>query len=223
MNHMKLVGFAPMYSDLKMDMGHSSDSSTSSDPCTDTLSDVDYLRHMIPHHQVAIDMSQMMITHTSNPQLLDLCRQIIQVQGYEIWEMNILSRKLPDTVFSSQVGTIDDIPTKLERFAPKMSQAGDGQCDPKFFKPNDHKKHAAGMDMTMNSYLSHMIPHHQVAIDKSKRLLLHTNNSYLIDFCRHLIIAQEGEIFYMNGLLLNTYNYQSELLTAMPMNTDMNH
>ena len=28
-----------------------------SNPCTDKLSDLEYLEHMIPHHQVAIDMS----------------------------------------------------------------------------------------------------------------------------------------------------------------------
>ena len=61
-------------------------------------------------------------------------------------------------------------------------------------------------------YLVHMIPHHQVAIDMSKRLLLYTNHSYLIDFCKKLIIDQQGEIYRMNHLLNNTYNYQSELL-----------
>ena len=57
-----------------------------------------------------------------------------------------------------------------------------------------------------------MIPHHQVAIDMSKRLLLHTNNSYLIDFCRKLIIDQQGEIFLMNDLLNNSYIHKSPLL-----------
>ena len=57
-----------------------------------------------------------------------------------------------------------------------------------------------------------MIPHHQVAIDMSKRLLLHTNNSYLMQFCRNLIIEQQGEIFYMNNLLKNIYNYNSLIL-----------
>ena len=28
-----------------------------SEPCSDDLSDVEYLNHMIPHHQVAIDIS----------------------------------------------------------------------------------------------------------------------------------------------------------------------
>ena len=69
------------------------------------------------------------------------------------------------------------------------------------------------MEITDKSYLEHMIPHHQVAVDMSKRLLLHTNNSYLIQFCRQLIIDQQGEIFYMNNLLKdNNYFYKSPLL-----------
>ena len=66
--------------------------------------------------------------------------------------------------------------------------------------------------LTEIEYLEHMIPHHQVAIDMSKRLLLHTNHSYLMEFCRKLIIDQQGEIFLMNNMLNNTYNYHSELL-----------
>ena len=69
-----------------------------------------------------------------------------------------------------------------------------------------------GMVITDKSYLEHMIPHHQVAVDMSRRLLLHTNHPYLMDFCRKLIIDQQGEIYYMNSLLKNSYNYQSELL-----------
>jgi hypothetical protein len=47
----------------------------------------------------------------------------------------------------------------------------------------------------------------------SKRLLLHTNNSYLLEFCRKLILDQQAEIFYMNNLLMNIdFLYKSELL-----------
>ena len=63
-----------------------------------------------------------------------------------------------------------------------------------------------------HEYLVHMIPHHQVAIDMSRRLLMYTNNSYLMSFCRELIINQQGEIFTMKHLLENKYDYQSELL-----------
>ena len=68
------------------------------------------------------------------------------------------------------------------------------------------------MEINEKNYLEHMIPHHQVAIDMSKRLLLHTNHSYLIDFCRKLILDQQYEILSMNDLLNNTYIHESELL-----------
>ena len=126
--------------------------------------------------------------------------------------MTMMKRKLSDTMFSNENGEKPYDKTKLEIFYPKMSASKDGKCDPLFFKPDDHMKHMEHMEITDRSYLEHMIPHHQVAIDMSKRLLLHTNHSYLMEFCRKLIIDQQGEIFLMNNMLNNTYNYHSELL-----------
>ena len=183
-----------------------------SNPCTDKLTDLEYLEHMIPHHQVAVDMSELLIPNTSNPDILHLCRNIIRKQNYEIWEMNMMKDKLNDTIFDTKKGKIDKNVTKLKHYEPIQSIAKDGECDPLFFKPNDHMQHMKHMKVTDKSYLEHMIPHHQVAIDMSKRLLMYTNNSYLLDFCRKLIIDQQGEIFYMNQLLQNRINYKSELL-----------
>ena len=53
-----------------------------SNPCTDYLTDLEYLEHMIPHHQVAIDMSNLLIPKSTNPQILHLCRNIIRIQEY---------------------------------------------------------------------------------------------------------------------------------------------
>ena len=35
---------------------------------------------MIPHHQVAVDMSYLLIPKTKNPEMLHLCRNIIRKQ-----------------------------------------------------------------------------------------------------------------------------------------------
>jgi len=59
-------------------------SKNESNPCTDKLTELEYLDHMIPHHQVAIDMSNLLIPHTKNPTILHLCRDIIRKQSYEI-------------------------------------------------------------------------------------------------------------------------------------------
>ena len=191
---------------------HTMDFKKGSNPCNDKLTDIEYLEHMIPHHQVAIDMSNMLIPHTNNAELLHLCRDIIRKQGYEIWEMNFMKKGLTQTVFNNDPWIVDNVVTKLDVFEPIMSKSEDGPCNPLFFKPNDHSSHMKGMKITGKSYLEHMIPHHQVAVDMSRRLLLHTNNSYLLDFCRKLIIDQQGEIFYMNSLLRNTYNNNSNIL-----------
>ena len=188
-------------------------SDTTSNPCTDVLTDIEYLEHMIPHHQVAIDMNNSLIPSTKNPIMLHLCRDITRKQSYEIWEMTMMKKKISDTIFSnSETWIFDQKPTKLEIYEPIMSKSKEGDCNPLFFKPDDHSKHMESMEVNDRSYLEHMIPHHQVAIDMSKRLLLHTNHSYLLDFCKKLIIDQQGEIYYMNNLLNNTYNYESELL-----------
>ena len=185
---------------------------TSLNPCSDILTDIEYLEHMIPHHQVAIDMSNLLTLSTKNPIMLHLCRDIIRKQSYEIWEMIMMKKNISDTIFSNtETWSFDQKPTKLEIYEPVMSKSKEGDCNPLFFKPDDHSEHMKTMKLNEKSYLEHMIPHHQVAVNMSKRLLLHTNHSYLLDFCNKLIIDQQGEIYYMNNLLKNTYNYESEL------------
>ena len=185
---------------------------TESNPCTDKLTDLEYLIHMIPHHQVAIDMSRLLIPNTKNPIILHLCRDIIRKQDYEIWEMEMMKKNISDTIFTDTPFKVENIQTKLDKFEPINSKAKEGPCDPLFFEPDNHAKHMEHMEITEKSYLEHMIPHHQVAIDMSYRLLLHTNHSYLMDFCRKLIIDQQGEIYYMNSLLENKYNHHSDIL-----------
>lgn len=186
-------------------------------PCSDKLTDMEYLEHMIPHHQVAIDMSNLLIKENNikNPDVLTLCRNIIFTQGYEIWEMNFIKNTTINTVSSNKKSMLDKLndTTKLDLFNPVSSKSKDGSCNPLFFKPDDHMKHMEHMKINDKSYLEHMIPHHQVAVDMSNRLLLHTNNTYLIEFCRQLIINQQGEIYHMNNLLNNNFNYISPLLT----------
>jgi uncharacterized protein (DUF305 family) len=193
---------------------HSSHSlvSSKSNPCTDKLSDLEYLEHMIPHHQVAIDMSKLLEPRTSSDIMLNLCREIIRKQSYEIFEMHRM-QAYTGSLFADDISIKEKAQTKLDKYNPILSKAKSGPCNPLFFKPNDHSKMMKNMKVTEQGYLEHMIPHHQVAIDMSKRLLLHTNNSYLLDFCRKLIIDQQYEILVMNDLLKSIHNlYKSELL-----------
>ena len=58
-------------------------------PCTDYLSDIEFLEHMIPHHQVAIDMSVLLQPITKSPLMKEICRKIIWQQKYEISVMTV--------------------------------------------------------------------------------------------------------------------------------------
>lgn len=189
---------------------HHQSSQNTSNPCTDTLTDIDYLDHMIPHHQVAIDMSHaLQATHITSPTILHLCRNIIRKQDYEIWEMTMMKQQLSTSVFHHVKGVTDKATTKMEVYNPYIGKA---HCNPLFFDPEAHHKHMQHQTITIQSYLKHMIPHHQVAVDMSKRLLLHTNHSYLMDFCRKLIIDQQYEIATMKDLLRDSYLYESCLV-----------
>ena len=191
-------------------------------PCNDYLDDNEYLKHMIPHHQVAIDMSKKLIKVTTNPIMIELCREIIWQQQYEIQMMTSVMNKLPNKFKYLQTNNLENKnftknysnSTKLHFYYPKLSKASNYYCDPKFFNPDDHNKHMEGMKLTDKSYLEHMIPHHQVAIDMSNRLLHYTTNIHMIDLATTIIREQQLEILRMNEMLknMNSWSYSSFLV-----------
>ena len=69
-------------------------------------------------------------------------------------------------------------------------------------------KHMSHMPVTDISFLEHMIPHHQVAVDMSQRLLLHSKNSYTRQLCFDIITEQEAEILLMNQMLEYTEKWK---------------
>ena len=169
-------------------------------PCKDYLSDKDYLIHMIPHHQVAVDMCNLMIPISKSKTMQNIYRTIIWNQKIEINFMNQVLKNIP--LLSGEFETtLRD--TKFENALSqlKKSEAIDYECDPLFFKPNDHSAHMNHMKHTDLSFLEHMIPHHQVALDMSYRLLEHTNNTHMIKICYEIIVAQRAEILKMNYIL----------------------
>jgi len=181
-----------------------------SNPCTDYLTDDQFLEHMIPHHQVAVDMSDLLSPITKNPIMKHMCRKISWQQKYEISMMNSVLGKLP-VILDKNSMNLNYEKSKLRYYLPVESAARNGECNPLFFKPDDHMKHMEHMDVTDKTYLEHMIPHHQVAIDMCHRLLLHTQNTHMMALCYDIIREQQNEILQMNQMLQswNTWQYNS--------------
>jgi uncharacterized protein (DUF305 family) len=139
-----------------------------------------------------------------------MCRKISWQQKYEISMMNSALGKLP-VILDNNSMNLNYEKSKLRYYLPIESAARNGECNPLFFKPNDHMKHMEHMDVTDKTYLEHMIPHHQVAIDMCHRLLLHTQNTHMIALCYDIIREQQNEILQMNQMLQswNTWQYSS--------------
>lgn len=185
-----------------------------SDPCQDKLTDVDYLLHMIPHHKVAVDISYMLQKTSKSDVMQDILRKLIWTQNYEITLMNDVLSSFPEiNVSATDIMNKRYIDMMSDFISPNKLGLTNTYCDPHFFNPEEHMKHLEGMKLDEKMYLQHMIPHHQVAVDMSKKLLKHTTNDFMIYLAYRIIRSQQEEIIMLNDLL-NEKNkfYESSLL-----------
>ena len=155
---------------------------------------------MIPHHQVAIDVSEHHIRKTCNPALSSLMRELIWTQRHEVAMMQAALDRPFESVADPRAPLTRQLRTTVVGSQPPNQRGlSDTHCDPHFFDPQAHAQHVAS-DMTDLEYIDHMIPHHQVAVDMSKRLLEHTSSDHLIALAYRIIRSQEGEIRLLNDM-----------------------
>lgn len=172
-----------------------------SKPCSDNLSDVEYLIHMIPHHQVAIDISLLLQKKTKNPIMQNILRILIWTQKYEIDLMKNMIKNLPDKITSDDKMRNIYIASIGDFVKPNKLNISNTYCDPHFFNPQKHKEHLKHIKLNDTVYIKHMIPHHQVAIDMSKKLLKNTENDFMISLAYRIIRSQSSEIILLSDLL----------------------
>ena len=174
-------------------------------PCRVFLSDNDFLKHMITHHQIAIDISIDHIKNTKNDIIMKVLRELIWTQKYEIvMMMEEITNKTQNVseITSNQAF----IPTISSSIYPNVVGLTNAYCDPGFFSSNMHKHHNSNnMIKTDKQYIDHMIPHHQVAVDMCKILLKHTKSDFLIYLSYRMIREQESEIILLNDILKSPF------------------
>jgi uncharacterized protein (DUF305 family) len=184
--------------------------------CSDNLTDKEYLEHMIPHHQVAVDISIMLQKKSKSVKMQDILRKLIWIQNYEITMMKDMLNTLPDNL-SSGINNTSYIKTVSDFIEPNKLGLTNTYCDPLFFDPEKHMKHMHHMKLDDIVYIEHMIPHHQVAVDMSKILIKNTKNDMMLFLAYRIIKSQQDEIImlddYLESLKTNKdFVYQSELL-----------
>ena len=189
-------------------------------PCRVVLSDNEFLRHMITHHQMAIDISIQHIKNTKNDIIMKILRELIFTQKYEIILMlaelnhktdNITTKAINnnDNITTMAINNNDNkqriafIPTISSFMYPNTIGLTNTYCDPAFFTVNNNQhQHTDMYNITTDKqYILHMIPHHQVAVDMCKILLQNTKSDFLIYLSYRMIRDQEAEIILLNDLL----------------------
>lgn len=95
---------------------------------------------------------------------------------------------------------------------PNTIEISNTPCDPTFFSSEHTHGDAHTLNISDDAYIAHMIPHHQVAIDMSKRLLKTTQNDYMIDLAYNIIRNQQTEIARLSALSKSPSRFQSELI-----------
>ena len=146
--------------------------------------DVMFAQMMIPHHQQAIEMSDLMLAKTdSNAQVLDLAQRIKDAQTPEIVQMS---------------AWLDGwgVPT-----APSMSGNHGGMGGGMMTQADmDDLKNATGDDAA-ELFLRGMIEHHQGAIDMAESEIDHGQNPEVKQLANNIATSQQAEIDQMKKLL----------------------
>jgi hypothetical protein len=181
------------------------DNSKSDYPCRVFLSDFDFLKHMITHYQMAINISIQHIKNTKNDIIMKILRELIWTQKYEIFMMiEELNHKTENV--SEITSNQPFIPTISSIIYPNVFGLTNTYCDPGFFSSKIHKHNSPNnIIVTDKQYINHMIPHHQVAVDMCKILLKHTKSDFLIYLSYRMIRGQESEIILLNDMLKSPF------------------
>ena len=184
------------------------------DICRGYLTDEEYLSHMIPHHQVAIDISIMLQRTSTNPNMQELLRKLIWTQNYEIFLMQYIQNNNYTQLSNDNEMNKIYINTLGDFSAPNQPGLSNTYCDPHFFNPKEHANHLKHMNITDEMYIKHMIPHHQVAVDMSKVLLKNTSNDFMIYLAYRIIRSQQHEIILLTEMLKSNTQSSPLLLNA---------
>lgn len=131
---------------------------------------------MIPHHEQAVEMSDLALANTTTPEILALAKKIKNEQAPEIAEMKKWGEGL-DHMFHGGM--------------TMNGMLSDAQMNA--------LKNARGMEFD-RLFLSGMIEHHQGAIEMAQEIL-QSKNPHVRDFASNIIKAQADEIGEMKALL----------------------
>lgn len=165
-----------------------------------SLDDSSYVVFMAFHHQAAVTMAKGVLKTSQNQYILEMARNMVWKQGYEITALNTVLKngKLPQP-FSNQP-VMDYYNQSLLSYY-KGYDVQPFKCTEDMFASSAVTQLPV---MTDREFLVHMIAHHQLALDMSRKQLKEPGKSksiFMLTFLDDLIRDQEQELDRMLGLL----------------------
>ena len=159
--------------DMDSHTGHMSSNSTY------TGADVMFLQMMIPHHQQAIDMSNLALTRSTNTELLALAKKIATDQAAEIIQMRAWLKVANAT--EDMGHSMHDMGGMLSTEELANLKAASGNAFDKL-------------------WLSGMIGHHDGAIHMTN-MIIDAQNSEIKKFGEKIVADQSAQITQMKAML----------------------
>jgi uncharacterized protein (DUF305 family) len=154
-----------------------------------------FVRQMIPHHQMAVEMAQVAKRESLHGRITEVASAIVTAQTGEIGELKRLAR---------QVGVK---PAAMPMGGDHMDHMGGGMMEDA--RAMGLSMDAMGMSTDMGSldgarpfdraFIDMMIPHHQGAIRMARAELAKGDDPTLKQLARGIVAAQTKEINEMNS------------------------
>ena len=162
--------------------GPPSSTDQSSEQADHNADDIAFARNMIPHHQQAVQMAQMVPTNTTNPRVIGLANQIITTEAPGIQAFRTFLMQWQDVQGHDaggqgipMVGMVDQ--TTMD----KLQSLTGAEFD--------------------RLWLTSMIDHHRGAIAMAQDEVAHGRNADVIYLARSIIATQQPEIDQMKQML----------------------
>lgn len=138
--------------------------------------DVEFIDGMVPHHQGALIMADMILQRGAKAELKTMAQQMKDTQNQEIAQLRAARQQL--------VGS-SETPADM---------------DPHMQADIEHMQHLSGADLDRR-FLEDMIPHHAGAIDMAHRALPNLKRADLRTMAMSIVSSQAKEVGELQDML----------------------
>lgn len=160
-----------------------------------------FLQAMVPHHESAIEMTDVAAKRAEAPEIKRIADGIANTQAPEIEQM----RRIHERLFASPLVPVE---AAHEELGLSPEEAG-----------MEHADSAAALesvDPFDRAFVDEMVPHHEGAIEMANAVLAETQDAELRELAEGIVATQEREIEEMNAFRTAEYGGPAPETTPPP-------